>query len=82
MADGIVTVAARKAELQMRRDEAARRADMDSLVVSKESRVNAVQTASSAEAPCGTVTDRPSTSTCSVVDCPGTRKKRQGTFGG
>jgi RND family efflux transporter MFP subunit len=43
-------VAARKAELQMRRDEASRRADMDSLVVSKESRVNAAQTASSAEA--------------------------------
>jgi RND family efflux transporter MFP subunit len=43
-------VAARKAELEMRRDEAARRADMDSLVVSKESRVNAAQTASSAEA--------------------------------
>jgi RND family efflux transporter MFP subunit len=43
-------VAARKAELQMRRAEAARRADMDSLVVSKESRVNAAQTASSAEA--------------------------------
>jgi RND family efflux transporter MFP subunit len=43
-------VAARKAELQMRRAEAARRADMDSLVVSKESRMNAAQTASSAEA--------------------------------
>jgi RND family efflux transporter MFP subunit len=43
-------VAARKAELQMRRDDAQRRADMDSLVVSKESRDNATHTASVAEA--------------------------------
>jgi len=43
-------VAARKAELQMKRDDAQRRADMDSLVVSKESRENAGHTASAAEA--------------------------------
>ena len=43
-------VAARKAELQMRRDDAQRRADMDSLVVSKENRDNATQTATAAEA--------------------------------
>jgi RND family efflux transporter MFP subunit len=43
-------VAARKAELQMRLDDAKRRADMDALVVSKESRENATHTASSAEA--------------------------------
>ncbi|WP_173678612.1 efflux RND transporter periplasmic adaptor subunit [Burkholderia singularis] len=43
-------VAARRAELQMRRDDAARRADLDALVVSKESRENAAHTASSAEA--------------------------------
>ncbi|MPW16996.1 efflux RND transporter periplasmic adaptor subunit [Paraburkholderia sp. CNPSo 3157] len=43
-------VAARKAELQMRRDDAQRRADMDSLVVSKESRENATHTATAAEA--------------------------------
>ncbi|WP_118180604.1 HlyD family secretion protein [Paraburkholderia phosphatilytica] len=43
-------VAARKAELQMRRDDAARRADMDSLVVSKESRDNASHSATAAEA--------------------------------
>ncbi|MBN3755948.1 HlyD family secretion protein [Paraburkholderia sp. Tr-20389] len=43
-------VAARKAELQMRRDDAQRRADMDSLVVSKENRENATHTASAAEA--------------------------------
>ncbi|SEJ53269.1 efflux RND transporter periplasmic adaptor subunit [Paraburkholderia diazotrophica] len=43
-------VAARKAELQMRRDDARRRADMDSLVVSKESRENATHTATAAEA--------------------------------
>jgi RND family efflux transporter MFP subunit len=43
-------VAARKAELQMRLDDAKRRADMDSLVVSKESRENASHTASSAQA--------------------------------
>ncbi|ACC70767.1 HlyD family secretion protein [Paraburkholderia phymatum] len=43
-------VAARKSELQMRRDDAQRRADMDSLVVSKESRENATHTASAAEA--------------------------------
>jgi RND family efflux transporter MFP subunit len=44
------TVAARKAELQMRRDDAQRRADMDSLVVSKENRDNATLSASTAEA--------------------------------
>ncbi|WP_179404039.1 efflux RND transporter periplasmic adaptor subunit [Burkholderia guangdongensis] len=43
-------VAARLAELQMRRADAARRADLDALVVSKENRENAAQTASSAEA--------------------------------
>jgi RND family efflux transporter MFP subunit len=43
-------VAARKAEWQMRRADAQRRADMDSLVVSKESRENALQAAASAEA--------------------------------
>jgi len=43
-------VAARKAELQMRRDDAQRRADMDALVVSKENRENATHTASAAEA--------------------------------
>ncbi|MDR5877633.1 HlyD family secretion protein [Caballeronia sp. LZ032] len=43
-------VAARAAELRMRRADAARRADMDSLVVSKESRDNAQQTASTAAA--------------------------------
>ncbi|TKC80337.1 HlyD family secretion protein [Trinickia terrae] len=43
-------VAARKAELQMRLDDAKRRADLDSLVVSKENRENATHTASSAEA--------------------------------
>ncbi len=43
-------VAARKAELQMRRDDAQRRADMDSLVVSKENRENATHAASAAEA--------------------------------
>jgi len=43
-------VAARKAELQMRRDDAQRRADMDSEVVSKESRENATHTASAAQA--------------------------------
>lgn len=43
-------LAARKAELQMRRDDAKRRADMDSLVVSKESMDNATHTASAAEA--------------------------------
>ena len=43
-------VAARKAELQMKRDDARRRADMDSLVVSKESQENAAHTASAAEA--------------------------------
>src|ERR1700754_3769281 len=43
-------VAARKAELQMRRDDARRRADLDSLVVSKESRENASHTANAAEA--------------------------------
>ncbi|HEY3596500.1 MAG TPA: HlyD family secretion protein, partial [Paraburkholderia sp.] len=43
-------VAARKAELQMRRDDAKRRADLDSLVVSKENRENATHTATAAEA--------------------------------
>jgi RND family efflux transporter MFP subunit len=43
-------VAARAAELRMRRADAARRADMDSLVVSKEARDNASQTASTAAA--------------------------------
>lgn len=43
-------VAARHAEWQMRRDDAERRADMDSLVVSKESRENAEHGAASAEA--------------------------------
>lgn len=43
-------VAARRAELQMRRADATRRADLDALVVSKESRENSAQTASSAEA--------------------------------
>ena len=43
-------VAARQAELRMRRADAARRADMDSLVVSKEQRDNAMQSASAAEA--------------------------------
>ncbi len=38
------------AELHMRRADAARRADMDSLVVSKEARENAAQTASTAAA--------------------------------
>jgi len=44
------SVAARAAELRMRRADAARRADMDSQVVSKEARENAMQTASTAEA--------------------------------
>jgi RND family efflux transporter MFP subunit len=43
-------VATRKAELQMRRDDAQRRADLDSLVVSKEGREDAADTASAAEA--------------------------------
>lgn len=43
-------VAARRAELQMRRDDAARRADLDALVVSKENRENAAHSASSADA--------------------------------
>ncbi|WP_028228932.1 efflux RND transporter periplasmic adaptor subunit [Paraburkholderia ferrariae] len=43
-------VAARKAELTMRLDDAKRRADMDSLVVSQESRENASHTANSAQA--------------------------------
>src|SRR5260370_32710778 len=43
-------VAARQAEVRMRRVDAARRVDMDNLVVSQESRDNASQTASSAEA--------------------------------
>ncbi|PLZ00349.1 efflux transporter periplasmic adaptor subunit [Burkholderia sp. WAC0059] len=44
------TVAARKAELTMRLDDAKRRADMDSLVVSAESRENAAHTANAAQA--------------------------------
>ncbi|HEY1999206.1 HlyD family secretion protein [Paraburkholderia sp.] len=43
-------VAARKAELQMRRNDAQRRADLDSLVVSKEGREDAADTASAADA--------------------------------
>jgi RND family efflux transporter MFP subunit len=43
-------VAANKAELQMRRDDARRRADLDSLVVSKEGREDAADTASAADA--------------------------------
>ncbi|WP_322106417.1 HlyD family secretion protein [Paraburkholderia sp. J41] len=43
-------VAARKAELTMRLDDAKRRADMDSEVVSQESRENASHTANSAQA--------------------------------
>ncbi|CAB3799210.1 p-hydroxybenzoic acid efflux pump subunit AaeA [Paraburkholderia caffeinitolerans] len=43
-------VAARKAELTMKQDDARRRADMDSQVVSQESRENASHTASSAQA--------------------------------
>jgi RND family efflux transporter MFP subunit len=44
------TVAERRTELQMRRDAAARRADMDNQVVSKENRDNAEQAANSAAA--------------------------------
>ncbi|WP_338862910.1 HlyD family secretion protein [Mycetohabitans rhizoxinica] len=43
-------VAARKADLQMRRNDAARRRDLDALVVSKENRENAVIQAASAQA--------------------------------
>ena len=43
-------VAARKAELTMRQDDARRRADMDSEVVSAENRENASHTANSAQA--------------------------------
>jgi RND family efflux transporter MFP subunit len=43
-------VAARKAELTMKLDDARRRADMDSLVVSQENRENASHTANSAQA--------------------------------
>jgi len=43
-------VAARKAELTMRQDDARRRADMDSQVVSQENRENASHTANSAQA--------------------------------
>ncbi|KAF1028764.1 MAG: p-hydroxybenzoic acid efflux pump subunit AaeA [Burkholderia plantarii] len=43
-------VAARAAELQMKRADAARRADLDAAVVSRESRENAEQTASGAAA--------------------------------
>ncbi|HEY1611790.1 MAG TPA: HlyD family secretion protein [Paraburkholderia sp.] len=43
-------VAARRAELTMRLDDAKRREDMDSLVVSKEARENASHTASAAQA--------------------------------
>jgi RND family efflux transporter MFP subunit len=46
----LANVAARKAELLMRRDDERRRADMDSLVVSKESRENAAHTANAADA--------------------------------
>jgi RND family efflux transporter MFP subunit len=44
------TVAARSADLRMRRDDAARRADLDNEVVSKESRDNASQAAYGAAA--------------------------------
>jgi RND family efflux transporter MFP subunit len=44
------TVAARKADLQMRLDDAKRRADMDSQVVSAENRENASHAASAAQA--------------------------------
>jgi multidrug resistance efflux pump len=44
------TVAQRKTELQMRRDDAKRRADMDSQVVSRENVENATQTAAGAAA--------------------------------
>lgn len=43
-------VAQRRAELAMRQSDAARRADLDALVVSKENRENAQQTASVAQA--------------------------------
>lgn len=43
-------VAARKAELAMRQDDAKRRADMDNLVVSAENRENASHTANAAQA--------------------------------
>jgi RND family efflux transporter MFP subunit len=43
-------VAARKAELQMRQDDAQRRADMDSEVVSRENKENAQHAASAAQA--------------------------------
>ncbi|TAM01760.1 MAG: HlyD family secretion protein [Paraburkholderia sp.] len=43
-------VAAHKAELTMREDDAKRRADMDNLVVSKENRENASHTANAAQA--------------------------------
>jgi RND family efflux transporter MFP subunit len=43
-------VAARKAELRMRRDDAQRREDLDSQVVSKEGREDAADTASAADA--------------------------------
>ncbi|MGF6770573.1 RND family efflux transporter MFP subunit [Paraburkholderia sp. GAS199] len=48
--EAVAAVAARKAELQMRRDDAKRRDDLDNLVVSKESRDNATHSASAAEA--------------------------------
>lgn len=44
------SVSARQADVRMRQSEAARRADMDSLVISKESRENASQAASTAQA--------------------------------
>ncbi|WP_153100568.1 efflux RND transporter periplasmic adaptor subunit [Paraburkholderia hayleyella] len=50
VAQAEAAVAARAAELQMRRDDARRRADVDSLVVSKESRENATHSASTAQA--------------------------------
>lgn len=43
-------LASRRAELDMRRRDAARRADLDSLVVSREARENSAQTADSAAA--------------------------------
>lgn len=46
----LAALGARKAELQMRRDDSTRRADLDEQVVSKESRENAAHTALAAEA--------------------------------
>nr|WP_284700876.1 HlyD family secretion protein [Robbsia betulipollinis] len=50
VAEAQALLAARGADLQMRRRDAARRADLDSLVVSSESRENAVRSADSAAA--------------------------------